>query len=305
VPDLRSLISRSPWAQAHGGGDGQSAQVPTVADLARIAAAVRRSILVMTTEVNSGHPGGSLSATEALVALYYRVMRHNPGNPGWPDRDRFVMSKAHCTPVLYAVLADCGYFPTEELLTFRKLNTRLQGHSHIMVPGVEFTGGSLGQGLSYSIGLALAGRLDRKDYRVYAMIGDGECDEGSIWEAAMSASHYHVDNLTVVLDRNRIQNDRFTSEVMELEPLADKWRAFGWHVQECDGHRFGALLDALDVARQVKGNPSIVIAQTVKGKVVSIMENNPDFHGKAATPQELETALKEVDVQSSRAGAGG
>ena len=303
MSDLRSLIGQSPWAQAHGGRREQSTQVPTIADLARIVATVRRSILVMTTEANSGHPGGSLSATEALVALYYRVMRHNPGDPRWPDRDRFVLSKAHASPVLYAVLADCGYFPTEELLTFRKLASRLQGHAHIMVPGVEFSGGSLGQGLSYSIGLALAARLDRRDSRVYAMIGDGECDEGSIWEAAMSASHHHVDNLAVVLDRNQIQNDRFTSEVMELEPLADKWRAFGWHVQECDGHKLEALLDALDEASQVKGKPSIVIAHTVKGKGVSFMENNPDFHGKAATAQELETALAEVDAQMAQVGA--
>ena len=303
MTDLRSLIGHSPWAQAHGGKDGQSAAVPAMVDLARIAATVRRNIVVMTTEANSGHPGGSLSATEALVALYYRVMRHNPSDPRWPDRDRFVLSKAHCTPVLYAVLADCGYLPPEELLTFRKLNSRLQGHSHIMTPGVEFSGGSLGQGLSYSMGLALAGRLDQKAYRVYTIIGDGECDEGSIWEAAMSAAHYRVDNLTVVLDRNRIQNDRFTDEVMQLEPLPDKWRAFGWHVQECDGHDFGALLAALDEARLVKGQPSIVIAHTVKGKGVSFMENNPDYHGKAATLEELEIALQEIEAQVAQVSA--
>ena len=283
MQDLHSLVGRSPWAAARqAGADGTAP--PTVGDLTRIAAAVRRNILLMTTAANSGHPGGSLSATEALVALYYRAMRHRPGDPGWADRDRFVLSKAHCTPVLYAVLADCGYFPAEELLTFRQLNSRLQGHSHIMTPGVEFCGGSLGQGLSYAIGLALAGRLDQRDYRVYAMISDGECDEGSIWEAAMSAAHYRVDNLTAVLDRNRIQNDRFTEEAMQLEPLPDKWRAFGWHVQECDGHSFEALLQALDIARSVEGQPSIVIVHTVKGKGVSFMEDNPEFHGKAATP---------------------
>ena len=301
MPDLHSLIGRSPWAVARKKRRGGAA--PAIADLTCIAATIRRNILVMTTAANSGHPGGSLSATEALVALYYRAMRHNPGDPRWPDRDRFVLSKAHCTPVLYAVLADCGYFPAEELLTFRQLNSRLQGHSHVMTLGVEFSGGSLGQGLSYAIGLALAARLDQKDYRVYAMIGDGECDEGSVWEAAMSAGHYRVDNLTVVLDRNRIQNDRFTEEVMQLEPLPDKWRAFGWHVQECDGHSFDALLPVLDEACSVKGQPSIVIAHTVKGKGVSLMEDNPAYHGKAATPEELEAALEEIDAQVARVSA--
>ena len=297
MADYRHLITRSPWALAHSAGNGSAAEQPSHADLTRIAAAIRRSVLVMTTEVNSGHPGGSLSATEALVALYYRVLRHDPSNPTWPGRDRFVMSKAHASPVVYAILADRGYFPMDELLTFRKINSRLQGHTHIMTPGVEFSGGSLAQGLSYAIGMALSARLGNEPYRVYAMIGDGECDEGSMWEAAMSAAHYRVDNLTVVLDRNRIQNDRFTDEVMQLEPLADKWRAFGWHVQECDGHEFGELLTALEAAGQVRGQPSILIAHTVKGKGVSFMENNPDFHGKAATPEELEQALQEIDAQ--------
>ena len=298
----RQLVDRSPWAKAHPGGNGTAPAQPSEADLAHIAATVRRNILLMTTEANSGHPGGSLSATDALVALYRRVMRHNPSDPHWPDRDRFVMSKAHDSPAVYAILADCGYFPVEEILTYRKINSRIQGHTHIMTPGVEFSGGSLGQGLSYSIGMALSGRLDGKDYRVYTMIGDGECDEGSIWEAAMSAAHYKVDNLTVILDRNRIQNDRFNEEVMNLEPLTDKWRAFGWHVEECDGHDFGQLLAALEATRQVKGQPSLVMAHTVKGKGVSFMENNPAFHGKAATQEELVVALKEIDAQEAQVG---
>jgi transketolase len=271
--------------------------------MARIAGTIRRSILVMTTAANSGHPGGSLSAVEALVCLYYRVMRHNPTDPRWADRDRFVLSKAHASPVLYGVLADSGYFPYGELMSFRRVDSRIQGHTHIMTPGVEFSGGSLGQGFSFAIGQALACRLDGRSSRVYAMVGDGECDEGQIWEAAMSAAHYHIDNLTLILDRNRIQNDRFTSEAMGLEPFADKWRAFGWHVQECDGHDLQQLLDALDTAAQVHGQPACIIAHTVKGKGVSFMENNPAFHGKAATPEELERALAEIDAQLAAVGA--
>lgn len=248
----------------------------------------------MTSEVNSGHPGGSLSATEILATLYYKIMNHDPKDPGWSERDRFVMSKAHASPVVYAALADCGYFPVEELLTFRKIDSRLQGHTHIMTPGVEFSGGSLGQGLSYSVGLALAARLDELDYQVFTVIGDGECDEGSIWEAAMSASHYDLSNLVVILDRNRIQNDRFTSEVMDLEPLPEKWQSFGWYVQECDGHDVPSLLQAFAAALENNEGPSIIIAHTVKGKGVSFMENNPAFHGKAANADELQVGLSEL-----------
>ena len=191
----------------------------------------------MTAEANSGHPGGSLSAVEIVTALYFRVMRHRPHEPSWPDRDRFILSKAHACPVLYAALAEAGYFPVEELMTFRKFNSRLQGHAHIKTPGVEMSGGSLGQGLSFGVGTALAARLDGSPSRTYVLLGDGECDEGQIWEAAMSASHYELDNLVAIVDRNRIQNDRWTDEVMKLEPLADKWRAFGWNALEVDGHQ--------------------------------------------------------------------
>ncbi|MCS7207576.1 MAG: transketolase [Dehalococcoidia bacterium] len=268
---------------------------PSISHLQRIARLIRRDIVQMTARAGSGHPGGSLSAVEILVALYFGVMRHDPANPSWPDRDRFILSKAHACPVLYAVLARCGYFPVEELATFRRINSRLQGHAHIMTPGVEFSGGSLGQGLSFGLGCALAGRLDGRSFRVYVLLGDGECDEGQVWEAGMAAAHYKVDTLTAILDRNRIQNDRFTAEAMELEPLADKWRAFGWAVREVDGHDFSALMDALEWARHVQGRPSILIAHTVKGKGVSFMENNPDFHGRAPTPQELARALAELE----------
>ena len=266
----------------------------SVDDLKTTALAIRRDILSMITEAGSGHPGGSLSAVELLTSLYYSELRHDPSNPDWPDRDRFVLSKAHACPVLYVVLAHRGYFPKEELSTFRKIDSRLQGHAHTMTPGVEMCGGSLGQGLSFAVGAAIAGKIDGSSSRVFAMLGDGECDEGQVWEAAMSASHYRLDNLVAIVDRNGIQNDRFTSEVMNLEPLPDKWRSFGWHVIDADGHSFPAVLDALQEARSVKDKPSVIIAATVKGKGVSFMENNPEFHGKAANAEQLEMALKEL-----------
>ena len=255
---------------------------------------LRRLVLKTIAGSSSGHPGGSLSATEILIALYFRVMSHDPANPGWQDRDRFVLSKGHCTPILYSVLSECGYFPTEELVTFRTINSRLQGHAHTMVPGVDASTGSLGQGLSIGLGMALAGRLGNKGYKTYVLLGDGECDEGQIWEAAMAAAHYKVGNLVAVIDRNRIQNDRFTSEAMEIEPLEDKWRAFGWNVLQVDGHDVGDLCDALNSASLNQDTPLVVIANTVKGKGVTFMENNPDFHGRAPNEQELSDALAEL-----------
>ena len=266
----------------------------SVDDLKTTALAIRRDILSMITEAGSGHPGGSLSAVELLTSLYYSELRHDPSNPDWPDRDKFILSKAHACPVLYVVLAHCGYFPKEELSTFRKIDSRLQGHAHTMTPGVEMCGGSLGQGLSFAVGAAIAGKIDGSSSRVFAMLGDGECDEGQVWEAAMSASHYRLDNLVAIVDRNGIQNDRFTSEVMNLEPLPDKWRSFGWHTIEIDGHSFPDILGAIEQARSVKDKPSVIIAATVKGKGVSFMENNPEFHGKAANAEQLEMALKEL-----------
>ncbi len=264
-------------------------------ELAPLTRHLRRQVLQTIAGSESGHPGGSLSSVEILTALYFVIMRHDPRNPHWPDRDRFVLSKGHCTPILYSVLAECGYFPREELATFRRMDSRLQGHAHIMAPGVEANTGSLGQGLSFGLGVALAGKLDRKDYRVYVLLGDGECDEGQVWEAAMAAAHYRLDNLTAIVDRNGIQNDRFTDEVMRLEPLADKWRAFGWHVLEVNGHNLEELVQAFKSAQGERGRPTVIIAHTVKGKGVSFMENNPDFHGRAPTPQELERSLKELE----------
>ena len=269
-------------------------QRPGVAELQEIARELRRDVVKMTAAANSGHPGGSLSAAEILTSLYFHAMRHDHRNPRWPERDRFILSKGHACPILYASLARAGYFPQEELMTFRRINSRLQGHAHIMTPGVEMSAGSLGQGLSFGIGVALAGRLDRRDYRVYVLMGDGECDEGQVWEAAMAAAHYKLDTITAFVDRNRIQNDRFTSEVMELEPLAEKWRAFGWHVIQVDGHSFLPILDAIAEARATRGRPTVIIAHTTKGKGVSFMENNPDFHGRPPNKEELERALKEL-----------
>ncbi len=255
---------------------------------------IRRHIVEMTAAAGSGHPGGSLSAVELLTALYFRVLRHSPSDPDWLDRDRFILSKGHCVPVLYSVLAEAGYFDVKDLQTFRKVGSLLQGHCHTMTPGVEQCAGSLGQGLSFGIGAALAGRLDGRSYTVYVMLGDGECDEGQVWEAAMAASHFGLDNLVAIVDRNRIQNDRHTSEAMEIEPLADKWASFGWRVREIDGHDLAQVVDALEAARLQDGDRHAIIAQTTKGKGVSFMEDNPDFHGKAPNPEQLQKALQEL-----------
>ena len=266
----------------------------TIDEMARLTKTIRRHIVKITAEAGSGHPGGSLSSVELLTALYFNVMNHDPSNTELPTRDRFVLSKGHCTPVLYSVLAEAGYFPVEELSTFRKLNSRLQGHCHTITPGVEHCAGSLGQGLSIGIGMALAGRLDHQDYTVFVLLGDGECDEGQVWEAAMSASHFRLDNVVAIIDRNRIQNDRFTDQVMGLEPLGEKWKSFGWKVHDIDGHDVKQVLTALKTASKRDSSPHVIIAQTIKGKGVSFMENNPAFHGKAPSAQELEIALQEL-----------
>jgi transketolase len=257
---------------------------------------LRRHIIAMTAKAGSGHPGGSLSAVEIVTALFFHVLRHDPRNPRWPDRDRFVLSKGHAAPLLYATLAETGYFPTAELLTLRQLDSRMQGHTDMTVtPGVEMSAGALGQGLSFAIGIALAGRLDRRDYRVYVLIGDGECDEGQVWEAAMAAAHFKVDNMVAIIDRNRQQIDGWTYEVMDTEPMDEKWRSFGWHTIEVDGHDLAQIIAAFEEAKTIKGKPTAIIAHTTKGKGVSFMENNLDFHGTAPTPEETERALKELE----------
>ena len=266
----------------------------SIDELESLSKELRQDILNTIFEAGSGHPGGSLSAVEILTSLYWKELQHDPANPTNPDRDKFILSNAHACPVLYVVLAKCGYFAREELWTFRKIGSILQGHAHIMTPGVEMSGGSLGQGLSFGVGSALAARLDSKKSRTYVLLGDGECDEGQIWEAAMAAAHYKLDNLVAIVDRNGIQNDRFTNEVMNLEPLTDKWRSFGWNTIEIDGHNFEDVIGAFKKARSAKDKPTAIIAATVKGKGVSFMENNPGFHGKSPNEEELVRALDEL-----------
>ncbi len=267
----------------------------TQVDPQAMAKTIRRNIITMIARANSGHPGGSLSAVEILVTLYFRTMRHRPSQPDWPERDRFILSKGHAAPALYATLAQCGYFPVDELSTLRQLGSRLQGHTdRTLTPGVEMSAGSLGQGLSFGLGQALAARLDKKPYRVYVVVGDGECQEGQIWEAAMAAAHYKADNLVCIVDHNRLQLDGYVAQIMNVEPLRDKWLSFGWDALEVDGHDLKQISNALERARRVKGKPAAIIARTIKGKGVSFMENNVDFHGKAPSAQELEKAMLEM-----------
>ncbi|MEG3068989.1 MAG: transketolase [Syntrophaceticus schinkii] len=266
-----------------------------VRDLETKARLIRENIIRMLAEAGSGHPGGSLSSVEIVTALYFNVLNLKPEEPGWPDRDRFILSKGHAAPLLYAALAERGFFPREELLTLRKLGTRLQGHpARGMVPGVEASTGSLGQGLSMGLGIALAGRLEQRDYCVYVLLGDGECQEGQVWEAAMAAAHYRTGNLTAILDYNGLQIDGPIKEVMSPLPFPDKWRSFGWAVQEVDGHDFQDLLAAFDWAAGIKDRPSMIIANTVKGKGVSYMENEVGWHGKAPDKEQAAQALEEI-----------
>ncbi len=256
---------------------------------------IRADIIEMTCLAASGHPGGSLSAADVLAVLYFHHMRHDPKNPKWEGRDRFVLSKGHACPVLYAALAEAGYFDREHLKTLRKLGSILQGHPDMRkAPGVEISSGSLGQGLAVACGMAKAAKIKEESHRVFVMIGDGESQEGEIWESAMFAAHYELDNLVAITDYNNLQIDGFVSEVMEVQPLAEKWRAFSWHVIEIDGHDIGQIIDALEAADQVKGKPTMIVANTTKGKGVSFMEGVCDYHGKAPTKDEMERALSEL-----------
>ena len=258
---------------------------------------IRKHIIEMLYRAKSGHPGGSLSAVDALVALYFKHMKHNPKKPCDPNRDRFILSKGHAAPALYAVLAERGYFPVSELKNLRQINCMLQGHPVCLhIPGVEASTGSLGHGLSFANGVALAGKLDKKNYKVYAMMGDGETGEGQIWEAAAAASHYKLDNLTAMIDRNFLQIDGHTEEVRRLESIRDRWSAFGWHVVEVNGHDMIQILYALEEADEKRRQPSMIILNTVKGKGVSFMENNVDFHGVPPNEMEYRLAMKELNL---------
>jgi len=266
-----------------------------IKELEEKAKQIRRLIIQMLAKAGSGHPGGSLSATDVVTALYFSVLRHNPKKRNWPDRDRFHMSKGHCCPLWYAVLAESGYFPKEELWTLRQMGSILQGHPDRRTPGVDVASGSLGQGLSVSLGMSLAAKIDKKDYRVYCLLGDGEIQEGNIWEAAMASAHYKCGNLCAILDYNGFQIDGKIKEIMSLEPITAKWQAFGWHTIEIDGHNMKQILSALDEAKANGDKPTIIVARTTKGKGVSFMENVKDFHGRAPTKDEAEKALKELE----------
>ena len=271
------------------------AQTYSLDQLQSIARETRRHIVEMTGAAKSGHPGGSLSAVEILVTLFFDVMKHDPKNPAWPERDRFILSKGHAAPVLYSVFAEAGYTPADQLNTLRKLGSIYQGHpDRRFIPALEASTGSLGLGLSLALGMGEAVRLDGRDSRVYVVLGDGEIQEGQIWEAAMYGAFHKVDNVVAIVDYNRIQLDGFVKDIMEVEPLADKWRAFGWHTLEVDGHSIPALQKAFVEAAQTKGKPTCIVAHTVKGKGVSFMENNPKFHGVAPSAAEVEQALKEL-----------
>lgn len=270
----------------------------SIAELQETARRMRVHCIRMIANANSGHPGGSLSAADIVAALFFYAMRWDPKDPHWSARDRFILSKGHGCPALYAALAEAGVLAEQELLTFRVIDSRLQGHpSRKDLPYCEASTGSLGQGLSIAIGEALAARNMPERYRVYTLIGDGESQEGQIWEAAAAASHFKADNLTAILDYNRFQLDGAIGQIMSIEPVADKWRAFGWSVKEIDGHDMEQIVEALDWAKTVSDSPQMIIAHTVKGKGVSFMENDNEFHGKAPTPEQTERALAELGAE--------
>ena len=300
--------------------DDFSKKIKKLEDIAR---ETRRWVIKMTHAAGSGHPGGSLSATDIITVLYFHTMNHHPNDPLWPDRDRFVLSKGHAAPALYATLAQAGYFEETVLLNYleqknpkmyekmknerifgidllmklRKLGFPLQGHPDVKsTPGIEASTGSEGQGLSMGIGMALGARLDRKFNRIYVMVGDGELNCGQTWEAAMAAAHFKVDNLTVFVDANGLQLDGPTLQIMNTEPIGFKWKSFGWHVIEIDGHNMKEIIHAIDEAKKIKGKPSVIIAKTVKGKGVSFMERAVGFHGKAPNDDEFKQAMKELEA---------
>ncbi len=267
----------------------------TVKELKQMAAVIRTDIIEMICTAQAGHPGGSLSATDIVTALYFRVMNIDPKKPHWPDRDRFILSKGHACPVWYAALAERGYFDKKHLATLRRMDSILQGHPDMnKTPGIDMTAGSLGHGLSAGLGMALSARLRKKDYHVWVVIGDGESQEGSIWEAAMAAPKWKTDNLVAILDRNHLQNDACVEDILPIEPVADKWKAFGWHVVAIDGHCMEDIVKALEDARAYEKGPTMIIAETIKGKGVSYMENVAEWHGKAPCLEEADKALEEI-----------
>jgi transketolase len=271
-------------------------QALDVDELKQLSRELRVDIIQAITEAGSGHPGGSLSAIDALVCLYFGgILRYRATEPTWPDRDRFVLSKGHCSPALYVTLARAGFFPHDWLKTFRKFESRLQGHvDRLRVPGVEASTGSLGQGLSVSVGMAIAAKLDGSQRRVWCMLGDGESQSGQVWEASMSAPKFELDNLCAIVDHNQVQQTGRVSEIMDLAPLAEKFRAFRWHAIEVNGHDHAAVLDAMHEAMATTGKPTAIVSKTIKGKGVSWMELNPDWHGKAPNAEQADQAIAEI-----------
>ena len=265
-------------------------------ELKKIANEIRKESIAITHRAQSGHPGGSLSEADILSALYFYKLKIDQKNPHWEDRDRFVLSKGHASPGLYVVLADKGFFQKSELSGFRKINSMLQGHPELNTPGIDFAGGSLGQGICFAGGIALALKLDKKDSKVYAMIGDGESQEGAVWEASMAAAFHKLDNLVAILDKNQVQETGKTKDVMDIGDAALKWKAFGWNVIEINGHNMEEIVDALDKASKSKnGKPTMIVSNTIKGKGVSFMELNYRFHGKAPNEEEYKKAMEEIE----------
>ena len=273
--------------------------VNNVEELKSISKLIRKDIVSMLTESASGHPGGSLSAADIVTTLFFKEMNIDPNNPKNPDRDRFVLSKGHCSPALYSCLANRGFFPLEDLKTFRNIKSYLQGHPDMKnIPGVDMTTGSLGQGLSAAVGMAIAGKMDNKNYRVYCVLGDGEIEEGQIWEAEMSANKYKLDNLCVIVDNNNLQIDGTIKEVMSPYPIDEKFRSFGFEIIKIDGHNIQEIIDAFDVAKNVKEKPVCIIAKTIKGKGISYMENQIGWHGKAPNEEQYKIALEELNGEN-------
>ncbi|MBI2650975.1 transketolase [Candidatus Woesearchaeota archaeon] len=267
-----------------------------IMELRKIANEIRKESLIMIHKAQSGHPGGSLSEADILSALFFYKLKINPKNPDWEERDRFILSKGHASPAYYAALAMKGFFGKKELESYRKINGLLQGHPELKIPGVDYAGGSLGQGVSVANGIALAGKIDKKSYKVYVLIGDGESQEGIVWEASMSAAFYKLDNLIYILDKNQVQQTGTTKEVMDLGNVAEKWKSFGFNVIEINGHDMLQIIDALDKACSLKEKPTMIIANTIKGKGVSFMELNHKFHGKAPNDEELKKAMEELKL---------
>ncbi len=265
-------------------------------ELKLTAAKIRRHVIEAITCAKSGHPGGSLSSTDIITMLYFDEMKVDAKNPAWEERDRFVLSKGHAAPAYYSALAIKGFFSEDDLITLRKIDSYLEGHPSMRkIPGCDMSTGSLGQGISCAVGMAIAGKLDKKDYRVYSILGDGELEEGQVWEAAMAAAHYKLDNLVAFVDHNGLQIDGNISDVMNPNPVADKFAAFGWNVIAIDGHDFEQIRAALDAAKTVKGKPTMIVCETVKGKGVSFMENKYEWHGNAPSAELAEKALAEID----------